>query len=332
MFSKNSASSRAIPAKKMLDNIKNDPFIPIAWQENHSGMQGVKYLNPLMSKQAEREWLIARDYALSISYQMSEGSGVTKQLTNRLLEPFMWMTVLITSSDWENFFSLRCPQYSFGVEYSSIYRSKKDAKKDLGSILDGYTDVDYLKANKGMAEIHIMELAELIWDSMNMSSPKQLSEGQWHIPFEDKIDEDLILETFGDVHNIPNDEWFTDYKVKIATSMAARTSYTVVGDEKEISYERQIELHDKMINQVPLHASPMEHCARVMTKYEYLGWIRGNTEVENYMSMKLDDDENPHFSYLVTDMNRSEAGWCRNYRGFIQYREILENDNTRINK
>ena len=44
MLSKNTSSSRAIPFNKMLEAIKNDPFIPIAWQKEHSGMQGTEYI------------------------------------------------------------------------------------------------------------------------------------------------------------------------------------------------------------------------------------------------------------------------------------------------
>jgi hypothetical protein len=40
-------------------------------------------------------------------------AGVTKQICNRYLEPFMWHTVLVTSTEWENFFKLRCPDYHF---------------------------------------------------------------------------------------------------------------------------------------------------------------------------------------------------------------------------
>src|SRR5690606_22051140 len=66
--------------------------------------------------------------------------------------------------------------------------------------------------------------------------------------------------------------------VKISTAMAARVSYTTVGEEKEVSYEKLIELHDKLINQDPLHASPMEHCARVMSQEEYFRFVRGKVD------------------------------------------------------
>ena len=74
-------------------------------------------------------------------------------------------------------------------------------------------------------------------------------------------------------------------KVKISTAMAARTSYTIVGDEKEFSYEKQIDLHDRMANQVPFHASPFEHCAMNMEDSNpygnFTGWKQYRQFIEN---------------------------------------------------
>lgn len=91
--------------------------------------------------------------------------------------------------------------------------------------------------------------------------------------------------------------------------MAARTSYTVIGDEKEVSYDKLIQIHDGLIIQDPLHASPMEHCARVMTQTEWEGSLRGSCIING-------DDG--------LEILPSMQGWCRNYKGFIQYRHILE--------
>jgi len=189
MLSKNTSSSRAIPFNKMVETIQNDPFIPIAWQKEHSGMQGTEYLVDRKHENAVYEWLKARDFAVKQASIMNN-DGVTKQLCNRLLEPFMWTTMLITGpkSGWDNFFTLRCPDYqmmsSYGVQH---YKSKKDFLKFVGlpDTVENYqnwNDVDWLKVNKGQAEIHMMALAECIWDAYNESTPKQLKAGDWHIP------------------------------------------------------------------------------------------------------------------------------------------------------
>jgi len=331
MLSKNSASSRAIPFNKMVEAVQNNPFIPIAWQKDHKGMQGTEYwtdddtVTVGEGDEYERytkiysatehfitEWLEARDLAIAQSYELNR-LGVTKQLCNRLLEPFMWHTVIVTATEWENFFKLRCPQYVIeGINGNHPFRSKKDVYKRMSSNenfmlkLNDFTDLDWLSFNKSQAEIHIQVLAEAMWDAMNESIPKTLQSGQWHIPFEDKIRDQIHVGGDGLTLEQLQDE---DLVVKISTAMCARTSYTIVGDEKEFSYEKQIALHDRMANAVPFHASPFEHCARAMSNYEYQSFVKGYT-------LPIDDETNYR--------NTLCEGWCRNYKGFIQYRELLE--------
>lgn len=117
MLSKNTSSSRAIPFKKMVEAIKNDTFIPIAWQKAHSGMQGTEYFDYENVESLIQDWLRARDQAISSATFLTE-TGATKQLANRLLEPFMWTTMLITGSreGWENFHSLRNPIYEIDLD------------------------------------------------------------------------------------------------------------------------------------------------------------------------------------------------------------------------
>ena len=112
LFSRNSASSRAIPFEKMLKMVEEDPFIPIAWQKEHKGMQGTEYItDPLEIQFATSNWLTARKDAIRWAEALNGNNSypsVTKQLCNRLLEPFMWTTMLITGSKegWDNFFNL----------------------------------------------------------------------------------------------------------------------------------------------------------------------------------------------------------------------------------
>ncbi len=298
MLSKNTSSSRAIPFNKMVESVQNDPFIPIAWQKHHSGMQGNEYIiDEGQIRLCNNNWLNARDNAVSNAHLLSI-KGATKQLCNRLLEPFMWTTMLITSSKegWENFFSLRCPSYTFHNDINYHFKSKKDViafGKSVGDTKIEYPDgievemedlaeLDWMKLNLGQAEIHMMALAEAIWDSVNESTPRQLHSGQWHIPFEDKICDFNIT--------LSNEEL-----VKISTAMAAHTSYTIVGGEAVKSYEKWIELHDKLIASEPPHSSPLEHTAQVPTQYEYDMALKGE-----------------------------EKGWFYNLKGFKSYRYIIE--------
>lgn len=311
MLSKNSASSRAIPFNTMVKSVGENPFIPIAWQREHKGMQGTEYFTDKVEiMDLEAQWRFASYKAVVQAKALNE-LGTTKQLANRLLEPFMWHTVLISGTEWDNFFNLRCPQYTTPVAGEGFYAK---SWKELQSWHDSTDNVEMLEEadtlfklqhNKGQAEIHMMALAEAIWDAMNESTPKELKAGQWHIPFGENIVQNTNIENLpdlvsGDIANI----------IKISTAMAARTSYTTVGDEKEFSYEKQIELHDRLT--ISGHYSPFEHCARVMSSEEYELSVKGGLE---WTGGQYDKP-------LPT---KGSEGWCRNYRGFIQYREILEN-------
>ena len=237
MISKNSASSRAIPFEKMVKMVEQDPFIPIKWMKDHKGMQGTEYFTKKKDmSDLTAQWINARDNAVKAAEDLSDG-GLTKQLCNRLLEPFMWHTVICTASEWENFFALR-------------------AHND--------------------AEIHIQELAYRMLDEYNGHTPKQLKAGEWHIPFGDKIDESRIFKTEewegGKLNWKPHPsfedwatEWYQMQKLKIATARCARVSY--LNFEGKDDYEADIKLHDRLLESG--HMSPFEHCAKTMTDVQY---------------------------------------------------------------
>lgn len=321
MLSKNSASSRAIPFDKMLKSVGEDPFIPIAWQKDHKGMQGSDYeIHVEHINLNNIEWLEARDSAIEHAKILSTKGNVTKQLCNRLLEPFMWHTVLISGTEWENFFQLRCPQYSlFSENIPLSFRSKKDFLKYVKEVeapefrnqYDNLTLLEWLQINKGQAEIHMMALAEAMYDAMNESTPKVLNEGEWHIPFGDGINIPLEGWEFATENDLLEDT------IKIATARCARVSYTVVGEEgKEPNYANDIKLHDVLSTSG--HWSPFEHCARVMNNDEYELFTKTyppeiNIEGSEYIVDYLHRD-----IYLT-----AQQGWCNNFRGFIQYRFLL---------
>jgi hypothetical protein len=197
MFSRNSASSRAIPFKRMVESVMDNPFIPLAWQKDHKGMQGTEYFSePENINYAVSTWLDARDAAVKQAEYLNE-IGVTKQLCNRLLEPFMWHTTLVTATEFENFFALRCPAYQSPVDVHFKHKSKKDCIAAHSNpinleIFNNFTLVDWLKINQSQAEIHISLLAEAMWDAYNESTPKELKTGEYHIPFIE-IEEDLEI-------------------------------------------------------------------------------------------------------------------------------------------
>lgn len=315
MFSRNSASSRAIPFKKMVKMVEENPFIPMAWQKDHKGMQGTEYLfadQPEHTNHPKWGWLRARDEAVKAAIRLSE-LEVTKQLVNRLLEPFMWHTVIVTATEWENFFKLRCPQYHTPVSGEGFYfRSKKDcvanhSDPDNISKLENMTDLEWLQINTSQAEIHIQAIAELMWDAYNESKPKQLQAGEWHIPFGDNFQHSDLLKVANLLTDTPE-----SLKVKIAVARCARISYETLGDNPKIDYEADLKLYNILANSG--HWSPFEHVARVMNKKELDTYING---------VAMDDFGGLFSSTIVFD--ESNHGWCRNFKGFIQYRSLIDN-------
>jgi hypothetical protein len=152
VLTKNSASSRAIPVEKMLRRVQDNPYVPSHWGINQSGMQAEKELPEHMRPVAEDAWLEARDNAVNSVRKLlnvgdvygKESYEVHKQITNRLLEPFMWHTALITGTEWNNFFNLRC---------------HKDAHPDF------------------------IKVAKLAYRALQESEPQQLEYGVWHLPY-----------------------------------------------------------------------------------------------------------------------------------------------------
>ena len=83
MFSRNSASSRAIPVKKMLKRVLENPYIPSTWGKNQRGMQAKEEVSPEEAKNAAEVWVNASKEMVSYVEGLLE-LGIHKQLTNRL--------------------------------------------------------------------------------------------------------------------------------------------------------------------------------------------------------------------------------------------------------
>ena len=142
-LSKNSSSSRAIPIQKMLDQIEDNMAIPIYWGKNKSGMQAVEEVDDLSKKNAEIMWKGCFWKAKDTASWLSD-DGLHKQVPNRLTEPFQMMKVVITGTDFDNFFNLRI---------------HKDAQPE------------------------ICMLAYKMYQAMQESKPIKLKAGEWHLPF-----------------------------------------------------------------------------------------------------------------------------------------------------
>lgn len=105
VFSRNASSSRAVPVERMIQGVLDDPAMPVAWGSNQPGMQAGEEI--ARREEAIAMWLEARDRAVEAARD-AQRLGLHKQIVNRLIEPFAHISVVITATEWENFFKLRC--------------------------------------------------------------------------------------------------------------------------------------------------------------------------------------------------------------------------------
>ncbi len=106
LFSRNASSSRAIPVKKMLEMVRNEPAMPIHWGKNQAGMQAAEEFTGDDLDIAKSLWLDAANKAANVAKEMNE-LGLHKQVANRILEPFQHIHVVLTATEFDNFLELR---------------------------------------------------------------------------------------------------------------------------------------------------------------------------------------------------------------------------------
>lgn len=148
-FSRNSASSRARSARKVADEVIDSPFMPATFPSEQRGMSGGPSLSHAMEISAWATW----DAALTNAYDAARkliALGVHKSITNRLLEPFMWHTVVVTATDWDNFFEQRLACYDDGTP---------------------------------MSQLEMYHLASEMRNALSNSKPREVDTGEWHLPY-----------------------------------------------------------------------------------------------------------------------------------------------------
>lgn len=213
-FSRNFRSSRAVPVKKLLEEVRTNPAMPLHWGANQKGMQASTTCDNLVGCYSDDfgtwedlspqdAWLAASRKAADMAEAFSE-AGYHKQIVNRLLEPFLWVHGVITSTQWSNFFALRC---------------HPDAQPEMRA------------------------LAEAIRDAIQGSTPTLLKPGYWHLPY---IGDDFSLNQ----HDVR----------AVSVARCARVSY-LTQDGRTPTLAEDLELYDRLLSAVPLHASPAEHQA-----------------------------------------------------------------------
>jgi thymidylate synthase ThyX len=151
VFSRNASSSRAIPVERLIKDVINDPVYPSFWGKDQPGMSAREEHNEFLhtvEKSREDAWDYARKQAITMAQAFAK-AGYHKQIINRLLEPFCHINVVVTATEWTNFFALRC---------------HKDAQPEM------------------------RELAEAMRSAITRSAPDRILYDHWHTPYVDSHD------------------------------------------------------------------------------------------------------------------------------------------------
>lgn len=121
MIRRNSASSRAIPTLTLCERIEAQPFTPLEWRYRaiEGGMQAGELMSAEDAAASEEDWLEARD-AMILYVEKLEKRKAAKEHINRLLEPWMYSIVVMTATEWENYFTLRGPSGGAQPEFKKL--------------------------------------------------------------------------------------------------------------------------------------------------------------------------------------------------------------------
>ena len=219
LFSRNASSSRAIPVKRVLKMVEESPASVLHWGANEKGMQASGEVDDVEGMKAL--WLLGAKHASRVAKQMME-KGAHKQVANRILEPYQYMTTVVTSTDFENFMNLR---------------HHKDADPTFA------------------------ELARVVRVAIDASNPKKLREGEWHMPFVDSRFAPVIRDTRAQFFYDEEGTLITlQEALKISSSCVAQTSFRRENkslDKAENIYATLIESEPVHASPVEPQATPM---------------------------------------------------------------------------
>lgn len=252
-FSRNAASSRAIPIEKMHKHISENMAMPIHWGINEAGMQANTQLVGKELGDAINNWQVACDMAIHNS-RMLMLSRLHKQIANRVTEPFQMMKTVVTATEWNNWYWLR---------------------------------------NHVDAQPEIHELAKIMYELQLESTPLELGENEWHLPYirRDKTANSIMYFTGDEVIGLQDAK-------QVSASCCAQVSYRRLDD----SLEKAKMIFDRLINSEPVHASPIEHQATPIVVTDSGQWPVG-----------------------VTHKDRENNLWSGNFKHWIQNRQLFNN-------
>lgn len=299
LFSFSVASSRAIPYSVQSRQVKEDPMLPIIWPKQHKGMQG----NEIFEDPSEirRMWEACKDLVSEMSDNLTT-KGLSKQLSNRLLEPWVNTRAVVTATDFDNFFELRHPWH---------YEDRTFQGHDFEEMVwETAVNLEF------PAEYNIQDLALKMRNAMEDQEPVELKEGEWHLPFVEQEDVEYA-EGWEEHDGIDGG----DVLRKISAARCARTSY---GKNIGKTIEAELELADLLLKDK--HLSPFEHQGQALEhKYTetHLAELSMTEQLPKGAELRV-TDHNDWYSKDSRVPGRKLELWSGNFRGWIQYRKVLD--------
>jgi len=155
MWSRNAASSRAIPLKRRIEEVRSNPAIPVHWGKNQRGMVAELILDEADEIEARNKWIEAANHAADIAEHF-DNLKLHKQVAARILEPFVWHTSVIASTDFDNCFNQRI---------------HADAQPEF--------------------QVLAIEMKK----ALDNSKPEEIGYNEWHLPYVTPAEQILTLET-----------------------------------------------------------------------------------------------------------------------------------------
>lgn len=125
--SRNIQSSRAIPVIRQLEQIINDPAMPVFYGKNVSGMVASEELPEYIIEECKEIILWMRDQCVEGVRKLHD-LGLHKGLSNRYVEPWMWTKGVVTATvaAWKDMFKLRC-HYQAQPEIRVLFEAIENA-------------------------------------------------------------------------------------------------------------------------------------------------------------------------------------------------------------
>jgi thymidylate synthase ThyX len=211
---------------------------------------------------------MAKDAAIKFAHAFYE-ADYHKQVYNRLMEAFQMQKTVLSATEVDNFFWLR---------------------------------------DDDAADPTIRELASVMRQAMEQSTPEVLQYGEWHLPYVDWMrlpngKQGFYLDV-QDPHGLQHIPLTIDQAIKVSCARCAAVSYRNEG----YNLAKSLEVYDRLVGSERKHASAFEHPASPM---------------RSAYPIVTNDYFPDHWEQGISHMDRDGAYWSGNLCGWLQYRKLI---------